>query len=170
MKPSSHSSHGRCGAALIEALIAIGVLALAIPPLFSALAEAGKCQLETQAESTSTWMVAACMNEIHASRDGCPQYFTPTTVGQTFPPDGGIWALAFSLDGQPIGVLSQRSYENGVRDLNGRRVRYVAFLDSSMVPTKAGLPAMVRIHISLEYPAILSATQRRKVNYYTHIP
>ena len=158
------------GASLIEAVIAIGVLAVAIPVVFGTLAEAGKSGLDTQAETRSTWMIPACMEEIRASRAGHPRYFTPTTTGQTFPPTGEIWALAFSPDGQPIGRLSQALYAKGTKELNGKTVRYIALLGSSMIPGKPGTTPMLRVDVAFEYPAAAAAAKRRKLDFHTRIP
>ena len=158
------------GASLIEAVISIGVLAVAIPLVFGALAEAGKSAIAAQAETRSTWVIPACMEEIRASRDGRPRYFTPTTTGQTFPPTGEIWALAFSPDGQPIGRLSQALYQKGTRELNGKPVRYIASLGSSIPPGKPGTIPMLRVDISLEYPAAAPPAKRRKLDFHTRIP
>jgi type II secretory pathway pseudopilin PulG len=158
------------GASLIEAVIAIGVLAVAIPVVFGTLAEAGKNALAAQAETRSTWMIPTCMNEIRASRAGHPQYFTPTTPGQKFPPTGEIWALAFSPEGQPIGRLSQAFYDKGTKELNGKTVRYIAAFGSSMIPVNHGTTPMMRVDISLEFPAAAVAAKRRKLDFHTRIP
>ncbi len=137
MKPVPPNHPLQRGASLIEAVIAIGVLAVAIPLVFGALAEAGKSGLASQAESRSTWIIPACMDEIRASRAGCPRYFTPTTAGQTFPPAGEVWALAFSPDGKPIGKIPQALYDKGTPG-DGRQTRplhrVVGFLAGTLEP------------------------------------
>lgn len=170
MKPPGDKCFLKRGASLIEAVIAIGVLAMAIPLVFSVLAEAAKCGLAARAETCSIWMVGSCMDEIRASRDGCPRYLTPTAIGQMFPPPGEVWALGFSRDGQPIGALSKALYEYGTREVDGKAVRYIAALGSTMAPAKPGLPPLLRVHISLEYPAISPVGQRHKLDFHTHLP
>jgi type II secretory pathway pseudopilin PulG len=158
------------GASLIEAVIAIGVLAVAIPIVFGALAEAGKCGLASQAETRSTWMIPACMDEIRASRAACPQYFTATMIGQTFPPTSEVWALAFSAEGKPIGKISQVLYDRGTRVIDGHSVRYIASLVSSTAASKGEPTPLLRVHIALEYPAMAPVEKRRKLDFYTLIP
>ena len=170
MKHPCSNTPCRHGASLIEAVIAIGVLAVAIPVVFGTLAEAGKSALAAQAETRSTWIIHACMDEIRASRAGHPQFFTPTTTGQTFPPTGEIWVLAFSPGGQPIGRLTPALYDKGTKELNGQTVRYIAALGSSMIPAKPGTTPMLRVDISLEFPAAAAAEKRRKLDYHTRIP
>ena len=84
-----------------------------------------------------------------ASRSFSP----PPSIGQTFPPAGDVWALAFSPEGKPIGKLSKALYDKGTKELDGKPVRYIASMSSSAQrPQPEPLP-MLKVHISLEYPA-----------------
>lgn len=170
MKPSPAKSTGNRGASLIETVIAMGVLAVAIPLVFGALAESGKSGMSSEAETRSTWMVPACMEEIQASRAGKPRFFTPTTTGQTFPPAGDVWALAFSPEGKPIGKLSKAVYDKGTKELENQPVRYIASISSATTTTPTGATPMLRARISLEYPATSPAAKRQKLEFYTRIP
>lgn len=170
MKVSPTNNPAVGGSTLIEAVIAMGVLAVAIPLVFGALAESGKTGMSAEAETRSTWMVPACMEEIQASRDGRPQFFTSTTVGQVFPPAGEIWALAFSPEGKPIGKISKAIYDKGTREIDGKPVRYIASLSSKAPTTPSGATPMLSLRISLEYPATSPAAKRQKLEFYTRIP
>lgn len=170
MKYSPPNPSLQRGASLLEAVLSIGVLAVAIPLVFGALAEAWKSGLAAQAESRSTWIIPACMDEIRASRDGCPRFFTPTTAGQTFPPSGEVWALAFSPEGKPIGKMPEALYAMGSRVIDGQPVRFIASLGSSAAPSKPGTIPLLWVHISLEYPASSPAEKRRKLDFHTRIP
>ena len=168
---AARSNHSCVAASiLIEAVIAMGVLATAIPLGFGVLAEAGKCTLASQAETRSTWIIPACMDEIHASRDGCPRYFPATTSGQTFPLAGERWALAFSPAGNPVGSISRTLYDRGTRVLDGQSVSYIVSMDSTMAPEKSPGTPLMRVHLSLEYPAAAPAAMRRKLDFHTRIP
>jgi Tfp pilus assembly protein PilV len=158
------------GSSLIEAVIAMGVLAVAIPLVFGALAESGRSNVSSEAETRSTWIVPACMEEILASREGKPRFFTATTVGQIFPPAGDVWALAFSAEGKPIGKISKSVYDKGTKDVNGQTVRYIATLSSATTTTPAGATPMLRTLISLEYPSALPVAKRQKLEFHTRIP
>lgn len=170
MKISPPQKTAAGGASLIEAVIAMGVLAVAIPLVFGALAESGKTSMSSEAETRSTWMVPACMEEIQASRDGRPQFFTSTTVGQIFPPAGEVWALAFSPEGKPIGKLSKAIYDKGTREIDGKPVRYIASLSAKAPTIPSGATPMLSLRISLEYPASSPAAKRQKLEFYTRIP
>lgn len=158
------------GSSLLEAVIAVGVLAVAIPLVFGTIAETGKSGISAEAETRSTWMVPTCLAEIDASRDGKPQYFTPTTAGQAFPAAGEVWALAFSAEGAPIGKVDKALYDKGVRELNGQEARYLVALSSESVIPKSGEIAMMRVLVSVEYPSTAPATKRQKLDFFSRIP
>lgn len=158
------------GSSLIESVIAIGVLSVAIPLVFGALAESGKSGMSAEAETRSTWIIPTCMEEIQASRAGKPQFFSATTAGQIFPPAGDVWALAFTAEGKPIGKISKSIYDQGAKNLNDQSVRYVVSLSSSATQTRAGGTPMLRTLITIEYPAALPVAKRQKLQFYTRIP
>jgi hypothetical protein len=156
----------RRGSTLVESVIAIGVLAVAIPMVFGTLTESGKSGLASQAETRSSWIVPACMDEIRASREGRPQYFTATDTAQPFPAAGDVWALAFSADGKPVGKLTRSLYDKGLKELNGKPVRYIA----TMAAVKQAASPMLRVDILLEYPSNAKAEKRAKLDFHTRIP
>jgi hypothetical protein len=167
---STRNFSNRSGATLIEVVIAVGVLAVAVPLVFGALAEAGESGMSAEAETRCTWMVPACMEEIRASRDGRPQFFTPTLTGEAFPAAGDVWALAFSSDGRVVGRLPKEIYEKGTSELNGRRIYYVARIRSSATGESSAESPMLGIHISVEYPVASPAEKRRKIDFHTRMP
>jgi Tfp pilus assembly protein PilV len=169
MKAARHRRRLSRGATLVEAIIAVGVLAVAVPVVFGALAEAGKTRFSAQAETRSSWIVPACLAEIHASRDGRPQYFTATTSGQPFPPAGDVWALGFAPDGRPVGKLSKTLYDRGAKELDGKPIRFIALLSAAAESVAQQTP-MLRARISIEYPASAPASRRGKLDFHTRIP
>lgn len=170
MKPPPSATRLPSGATLVEAIIAVGVLAVAVPLVFGALAEAGKSGMASEAETRSTWMLPACMEEIRASREGRPQYFTPTTTGQPFPPAGEVWALAFSPDGKPVGKIAKSAYDKGIKKLDGKPVRFIASLNAATQPPVANTTPMLKTRVSIEYPASAPAAKRAKLDFHTRIP
>lgn len=155
---------------MVESIIALSVLAVAVPLVLGALAEAGNKGSSAQAETRSAWIVPACLEEIQASRDGRPQYFPATKPGQLFPPAGDVWALAFAADGRPLGRVGRLPYQNGLKQLAGEPVRYLAVMKAVAEPQVSGTARMLRASISIEYPASAPAGRRGNIDFHTRIP
>lgn len=170
MKIPPVKKSGQSGSSLIEVVIAVGVMAVAVPLVFGALAESGKSGMSAEAETRSAWMIPICLDEIRASREGRSEYFTPTTAGQVFPPASEVWALAFSAEGKPVGKVSKAVYDKGTRELNGAKVLYLASISSAVPKTQTGAIPMLSAKITIEYPAGAPAAKRQKLDFFTRIP
>jgi len=160
----------RRGATLVEAVIAVGVLAVAIPLVFASLAESGNSGLSSEAETRSTWIVPVCMDEVRASREGRSLYFPATTVGEAFPPAGEVWALGFSPEGSPVGKLSQALYQKGAKEVDGGSIRYIALMSAITSAAGPGSTSMKQLRITIEYPASAPLEKRKKIDFHTRIP
>lgn len=161
---------GHPGSSLIETAIAMGVLAVAIPLVFGAIAESGKSNITSEAETRSNWIVPVCLEEIQASRDGISRYFTATQTGEAFPATGDVWALAFSPEGKVVGKIEKFTYDNGARELSGKAIRFIATLTATKPTATTPSPVMLNVRVRLEYPAGTPATKRQKIDFYTRIP
>jgi hypothetical protein len=155
------------GSLLIEAVIAIGVLAVAVPLVFGAMAEAGKSGMSSKAETRSTWIVPLCMEEIQASRAGRSRYFSQTKAGETFPSSGDVWALGFSKEGRLVGQIAKADYDRGTE---GTGIVYIASISSFAASIPTGATPMLTAKVSLEYPAAAPSVRRQKLDFYSRIP
>ncbi len=169
MKLPRHSNRRDSGSTLIEAVLAIGVLAVAIPLAFGAMAEAGKNGAAAVAETRSTWIIDACMEEFRAIRSGRSTRFTPIPAGHAFPPAGELLALGFSTGGNPVAAISKPQYDQGIRVTDGRPVRYIATLHASD-PDVANGSQLLDLRITIEYPASAPAGKRRIIDFHSRIP
>ena len=167
MKNSSVKTSNRSGSTLVESSIAIGILAVAVPLVFGSMAEAGKSGASAEAETCSTWIIPACLQEIENSRASKSQYFTATETGQTFPPENEIWALAFCDEGMLVDKITIAQYEDGIKKLNNKSISHLARIDATKSLENDG---MIELLITLEYPAIAPAGQRRKLDFRSLIP
>lgn len=165
------------GSSLIETVIAMAVLAVAIPLVFGALAQSGKSTLSSEAETHGTWIIPACMEEVQASRRGCSQFFPATEVNEQFPPKGEVWALGFSREGQAVATLPKSMYERGTKEVAGKSILYIATLNTEKaspsateIETSPHTTPLLRVEISLEFPATSPATKRQKLKFFTCMP
>lgn len=155
---------------MIEVVIAVGVMAVAIPLVFGALAESGKSGMAAEAETRSAWMVPQGLDEICASRDGCSQYFPATSIGEAFPSIGEVWGLAFSSKGSVVGKITKADYEQGIKNLNGTKISYLLTMGATLPLTQTGPVPILNVKMTVEYPSNAPANRRQKINFYTHTP
>lgn len=170
MRTSPTPARIRRGVTLVESLIAIGVLAVAIPLVFGAIAESGKSGMSAQAETRATWIVPVCMEEIRASREGKPEFFTSSKVGESIPPSGQVWALGFSPDGKPVGKVDKDAYEQGTREMGGQTLLYIASIQTVESSTSSGNKPMFTVRVSVEYPAAAPKEKRQSLHFHSRIP
>ena len=163
------STKRRSGFSLIETVIALCVLAVTVPLVFLALETGGRSGMTSATESRSRWMVEACLEEIRASREGRARWLSNTRPGSVIPPDGELWALAFSNDGRVLGKVAAGQWAAGIGHLDGQAVRYLAGIES-IESVSNGIPAMRVVRISLEDPAAAPAGKRGKSGFHTLVP
>jgi len=154
----------------MEVVVAVGVLAIAVPLIFGSIAESGNAGQSSSAETRAPWMVRACVDEIQASRAGKARYFTNTAAEQALPPAGDIWALAFAESGMVIGKLSQAEYDDGLRKLGNSDVRFIANIQSPNKTADALENTAVPVRITIEFPAAAPADKRRTIEFHTLVP
>ncbi len=170
MKAARSNNRCRPGATLLEVVIAAGVLAVAVPLVGGVLGRAAQTAEAARADTRSTWIIPACIEEIRASRAGCPAYLPNTKCGQEFPPDGDVWALAFTPAGKPLGRVARDHYARGTREIGGVAVGYIVSLSSSPAPADTAGQPLLPVHVSMEFPAAAPADHRRKLAFHTLLP
>ncbi|MGD7654609.1 MAG: hypothetical protein ACQCXQ_15430 [Verrucomicrobiales bacterium] len=159
------------GATLMEAVISIGVLAVALPLVYGAMGEAGRSGMNAEAETRSAWIVPVCFQEVKASREGRSAYFPETADGEEFPAAGGLWALAFTAEGKLAGKVTSAEYDAGVTTVDGEGVRYVVTMSAEEEASEdADDEPMLRLEFVMEYPAGVPAKKRRSLEFQTRIP
>lgn len=162
-----HATRRRSGVTLMETVLALGVLAAAVPMVFLTLGESGKGGMDAAVETRAAWVVPRCVGEIQASRAGKSELLAKSDAGKAFPPNGETWALVFAEDGELLGRAKPEEYQNGLRDqLAGKRAVFLASLTSRVETTAAPLHATVTI----EYPAAAPAVRRMKLPFHTRLP
>jgi Tfp pilus assembly protein PilV len=158
------------GASLIEAILAVGVIAMAVPIVLATLVESGESGLSSQAETRCSWVIPACFDELQATREGAGRFLPATQPGQPFPGSGEVWALAFSADGRTLGKVSPADYQKGLKRLANTPVRYLATVQGTPTPATPGTTPRVNVAITLEFPAAAPAAKRSKIPFHTRLP
>ena len=154
------------GATLIEAIIAVGVLAVAVPLVFGAMVESGKSSVAAEAETQCSWVIPACVNELQAASRNQSRLLSEIPAGKEFKD----LSLAFSAGGKVLAKLDPAIYSQGTSDQN---VRYIASMTATLVKDEPAVSDHVpirQIRIRLEYPAAAPVGRRDKIDFYTRLP
>lgn len=158
------------GFSLIEAIVSVGILALAIPLVLGALVESGNSGTAAAAETRSGWIVPACLDELKAASEGKSSLIPSTPLGTAFPAAGQVYGIAFDASGESLGAVDKAGYESGVKRVANEDVRYIAIMEGEVLTAKAGSAPMRSIRVSIEYPAAAPAAKRAKLDFFTKTP
>lgn len=158
------------GSSLIEVMIAMGVLAVAVPLVLGTMVQTGGSNLSAQAETRSSWIVQSCFEELQYAMRGESQYIEPLKPGEDFGNNSPL-ALGFGIEGSVLGKVSGGSYDRGVTNLSNKPVRYIAVMSGEKEKNEAGEETKgLKVKITLEYPAGAPAAKRQKIDFHTRIP
>ena len=153
------------GVSLIETVVAMGVLAIAVPLALAAMSKAGSVGSSARAETRAPAIAERCLMEVKAARRGESAVLSVLEPAASFPGAGQVLALGFSRDGQLLGAVDQSSFEGGMREtLDGKDVNYVASISGRF--DDPGVTVTVRV----EHPAVRERSQRSGVSFHTKLP
>ena len=158
------------GSSLIEVLLAMGVLAVALPLVFAVLARSGQSAASAQAETRCVWIIPTCLDEIAAARDGTARFLPKLARGEPFPAAGEVLALAFAADGRPLGCVARDAYLSGLSRLADDPIRYLVSMRAEPAVAQPKSQAMLGLHLTLEFPAAAPLKQRHLLKFHTRIP
>lgn len=152
------------GVSLLEAVIAVGVIAVAVPLALSAIGSAGVAGVSARAETRAPGIAEWCRIELEAARRGESQVLDPIDAEQAFPGDEEVLALAFDREGALLARVDAEDYEAGIDRIGSERVFFLAALSGR--PDQSGVVATV----SIEYPAVRPVERRDAVAFHTILP
>jgi type II secretory pathway pseudopilin PulG len=158
------------GFSLIEAVVSVGVLAVAAPLVLAAMIRAGESSALARAESRSPAMVAVCLSEIELARTDGGGLLDPIPAGGSFPAGDGLAAIGFTPEGRPVGRVEAEDYEQGTRSLAGETLGYVVRIDGEPETVRSDGRPMRSVRIAVEFPAPLPAERRRVLEFYSRMP
>ena len=158
------------GTSLIEVLLAMGVLAVALPLVAAVLARSGQGCAAAQAETRCGWILPACLDEIEAAHTGSARFLPDLTRGQSFPAPGDVLVLAFADDGRALGCVGRDAYLSGLGRLRGESVRYLASLRADPAATRPNMQPGRALRVTLEFPAAAPLAKRHHLEFFTRLP
>ncbi len=158
------SSRTPSGVSLLESVIAVAVIAVAVPLALGAIARAGVVGGSARAETRAPGIVDWCRIELEAARRGESELLPPIAADQAFPAGGEVMALAFDRDGALVGALPGEDYQDGVAELGDEDVFFIASLSGR--PDDSG----VVITVTVEHPSVRAADRRDTIPFHTILP
>ncbi|MEM1084399.1 MAG: hypothetical protein AAGI48_09760 [Verrucomicrobiota bacterium] len=168
MKTNRRRSASLPGISLVETIVSVGVLSVVVPVVLAAILRAGDTGRSARAETRAMAIADYCMVEIRAARDDRSGYFDPIERGRDFPAGGGFMGLAFGRDGSVVGELDSAQFQEGLTELNGEEVFYVASV-SGEVDDDRGYD-LVTVRVAVEYPSTFAAEKRSQAVFHTRLP
>lgn len=149
----------------METVVAVGVLAVAVPLAFAAMTKASAVGSTARAETRAPAIAERCLLEVKAARRGESELLPALQPATSFPEPGQILALGFSRDGRVLGVVEKADFEAGLREqLEGESVSYLAGISGEF------LNGEVTLTVSVEHPAVQKASSRSSVEFHTKLP
>lgn len=160
MKTLNRRAARASGVSLIEAVIAIGVLAVAIPLAFAAIVKAGEVGGNARAETRAPLIAEFVRTELELARRGESEVFERVEPDQPM----AVKALGFAPDGNYLGTLEGADYSGGRRKLDDKEIGFIVAVSGE--PEDRGLLVTVKV----EHPAVRSSTDRSAVAFHTLLP
>jgi len=167
---SAPQQRGRGGFSLIEAVVSVGVLAVAAPLVLAAMMRASESSALARAESRSPAMVSVCLEEIEQAREGRSRLLDVIPPDGAFPAAGGIAAIAFTAEGRVVERVEAADYEAGVGRMSSETVRYIVRIDGEPEQVRDDGRPMRSVRMAIEYPARTPAKNRRNLEFFGRIP
>jgi Tfp pilus assembly protein PilV len=148
------------GFSLVEAVVALGVLAVAVPLGLAALAGAVASDGAARADAVAPGIVATCLEELRAAKDSGGRWLPALKTGESLA--GKSWRLGFSAAGEAVGCVEPETDRTGCRD---GRMAYLAKMECSGADEAAG-----KVRVTVGFPAAARAEVRKKVEFVTRMP
>lgn len=164
-------THRHRGLTLIEAVIALGVIAVAVPLILSATAVSARTRMNAETDTRSAWLARTVQSELtDAWRDLPSPMFSPKpafpTIGSAAAPE----VLLFDADGKFLSRGSSSDYTDGSR--NDKAVYLVSLYAEKQNPANFTVndDSLARVQITVAHNARAPMGKRNTHSYSILIP
>ncbi len=161
---SDRNHRCRGGFSLMEVVIAVGVLAVAIPVIMAMMVAGTRSSRVATDETQAALIARSVMQEIRSARDGKGGLVEGTLPWPEFPTGGE--RLVFSVDagGRLVEQLGDGDYTTGLRD---REVQYLVSAAGTLhrLPGSPDLEVLSKVVVSIETPPGAKPEDRRKFEF-----
>jgi len=171
MKPSLKIPSNR-GLTLMETVIAIGVVAFAVPMFLAMAKSAGESRLRAEADTRSAWLAREVQREVSAKWTNPSQtrIFSDPLGFPAFASESAPVLLAYDVEGNFISPAAPADFTSpsGIRNAS-----YLVSIHGESYTPPSGSPAsgtLCLLHIRVSHPARAAPENRRVFHYKTISP
>lgn len=153
------------GSSLIEMVLALGVLAVALPLGLGAIRQAGDGLRLAREDGQSVAMVHEVLEELKRAREGRPCMLGDIGKNADFPSSGHVLGLAFDGHGRMLRKIGNEEYRDGSPAKAEPRVTHFAIIEGRA----NGARRLSDIEILIEFPASAKQGTRQSLAYHTQL-
>jgi type II secretory pathway pseudopilin PulG len=159
------------GLTLMEAVVALGVIAVAVPLILGATSVSARTRTNAETDTRSAWLARTVQKELTDSWRDLPTPMFPTkppfpTVGTVTAPE----VLLFDRDSNYLGRGSSSDYTDGTR--NDKAVYLVSLYATGQAPANLNTSdnSLSRVQITVAHYARAPLGKRNTFSYIILIP
>lgn len=167
--PSSRRKHR--GLTLMEAVIAIGIVAVAVPLILAATSAATKSRINSEADTRAAWIAKEMQRQLtDAWRDLPNTYFSTKPAFPAFSSDTEPLVFLFNQSAGLIGPGNAESYASGSK--NPDAYYMVTVYGEAAIPSTADLAdnSLSKVFIAVEHNAKSPRSMRNSNPFLVLIP
>ena len=156
---------------LMEAVIALGIIAFAVPLVLSATAVSTRTRINAETDTRSAWLARTVQRELTDSWRALPSaMFTPAPAFPTFASATAPEVLLFDAEGRFLTRGNSNDYTNGSR--NGNAVYLVSVHSQRHSPANITTTEnlLARVQITVAHNAKAPLAKRVPCSYTVLIP
>lgn len=161
----------RRGLTLMEAVVAIGVVAVAVPLILGATSVSSKTRIAAEAETRASWMAQEGFRQLTAAWQNLKSPAFPTKP--SFPTFGSVTApviLLYNAEGSLLGQGTASDYEQGSRNPQAVYLVSVYGIGQKANNLQTGEENLSRVTISVENSARAPKAKRSSSSFTLLIP
>ncbi len=156
----------RCsgGFSLMEVVIAVGVLAVAIPVIMAMMVAGTRSSRVATDETQAALIARSVMQEIRSARDGQGALVEETLPWPEFPAGGERLVFSVNVGGELVERLGDGEYATGLRD---REVQYLVSAAGALhrLQDAPDVEVLSKVVVSVETPPGAKPEDRRKFEF-----
>lgn len=169
--PSPSTRRKYRGLTLMEAVIAIGIVAVAVPLILAATSAASKSRINSEADTRSAWIAKETQRQLTDAWRGMPNtYFSTKPAFPTFSSETEPLVLLFNQSAGLIGPGNPEIYATG--SSNPEAYYMVTVHGEAAIPSTADQAdnSLSKVSISVEHSAKSPRAKRNSNPFLVLIP